>query len=453
MKSYYIIVLVLAFFFSSCQEEKTFFVADHFGDCEEQCLLIRENETDEWINLIDKIEGFDYEVGHAYKLKIKIEKINNSEATDKANYKYTLIEIISKVSNLDSDKLKIDNEKKWVITQINGFKNTTEKFPYFKIISNTIQGNSGCNTIGGSIQTNEDGLFKVGMLRMTKMYCEKYMTLEKAFSSSLSKATHFTISNGILTVFDKDKKALFTASQNVKTLANKWYISSIKGFQNSTNVAPYFIVNNGQINGNNGCNDFGGEIIIDESGVFKPGLLRVTKKYCTELAALEKAFHATLRNAAYYKITDGILFVLDKSKYVLMSASTSKPNIEYNTTYQPYIIEYNTFSQNFAFKNKIIENKNTLYYYELQPKRTAEKKRTLSKTDLRFFKDELLKLENNDLTNLKTPSTNYKDNGAVGATLIVSFKGNTYRVPTFDHGNPPKEIKAIVEKIMKLRSE
>ncbi len=452
MKPIYLI-LMLSFLLSSCQDEKIFFVADHFGNCEDQCLLVRENENDDWVNFSNAIEGFKYEEGYSYKLKIKVEKLDNSITIDKSNFKYTLLEVLSKTKSSNFDKLKIDNEKKWVVTQINGFTNTTGKLPYFKIINGTIQGNSGCNTFGGAIQTNEEGLFKVGMLRMTKMYCIEFSELENAFTSTWNKASYYNITNDILSVFDKDKNALFTASQNVKTLADKWYISSIKGFSNATNIAPYFTINDGQISGNNGCNDFGGEITTDESGVFKPGVLRMTKKYCVELAALEKAFHATLSNAAYYKINDGVLFVLDKSKYVLMSASTSKPNIEDNTSYQPYIIEYNTYSQNFAFKNKIIENKNTLYYFELQPKKTEEKKCALSKTDLKFFKDELLKLKNTDLESLKPPSTNYKDNGAVGATLIVSFKGSTYRVPTFDHGNPPKEIRAIVEKIMELRSE
>ena len=181
--------------------------------------------------------------------------------------------------------------------------------------------------------------------------------------------------------------------------------------------------------------------------------MHVTGKHCPKLLALEKAFHAAFDLAAYYKITEGVLFILDKSKYVLMSASISKPNIIDSASYQPYIIEYNTYSQNLAFKNKIIENKNTLYYFDLQPRRTREKKRTLSKTDLKFFKDELFRIDISNLESLNPPSTNFKINEAVGASLIVSFEGNTYRVPTFDHGNPPIEIKAIVQKIMKLRLE
>ncbi len=58
-----------------------------------------------------------------------------------------------------------------------------------------------------------------------------------------------------------------------------------------------------------------------------------------------------------------------------------------------------------------------------------------------------------EIENLVPPSTKHKNDAAAGATLIVSFEGKSYRVPTFDHGNPPQSIQKIVDRIMKLRSK
>lgn len=449
----YIIVFILAILFSSCQDEKTFFVADHLGSCEEFCLLVREQEKDKWKKLSDKIEGFDYEIGYEYQIKVQVEK--NKEK--KSGFQFTLIEVLSKTKKEQIANLNIDKSE-WIVSQIEGFENKTDKFPNFTIKKGNIQGNSGCNSFGGSFQTDQKGMFKVGMLRMTKMYCELFMDLEKAFTAALSKASSYKMDGNTLKVLDINGNTLFIASQKINTKkiadANKWYVSTIKGFNNSTGKTPNFTIKKGQISGTNGCNSFGGEVETDESGLFKIGLLHMTERYCEKLGQLEKAFHDALRNASFYKITDETLFLLDASKYVLVSATTDEKNIADTTTsYIPYVIEYNTYARDLAIRNKVIEEKNVLYHHDLRPIKTVEQKVMLSKSELLFFKEELFKIDFKEIEKLIPPSTKHQHDGAAGATLIVAFEGKTYRVPIFDHGNPPVEIKSIVQKIMALRSK
>jgi len=442
----HLIVFVLATLFYSCQDEKIIFVADQFGSCEEACLQIRENENDDWINFSKNIEGFDYEQGYVYKLKVNIEKKGSDIA-------YTLLEVLSKSKTKQSSKLNI-SDSEWTVTHIDGFENKTGKSPVFTIKNGNIQGNSGCNSFGGSFETDKKGMFNVGMLRMTKMYCEAYMDLENTFTSALSKATSFQIDGDLLHVLNSEGKAVFTATQKLKTktISDKWYVSTIKGFNNTTGKSPYFTIKSNQISGDNGCNAFGGGIEIDTTDRFKVGLLRMTKRYCEEFAPLEKAFHDALRNVSSYEITDNTLFLLDESKYVLISATTNN-NFEETTSYIPYVIEYNTYSHDLAIRNKVIEDKNVLYYHNLRPEKTDQQKVMLSKSELLFFKEALSEIDIKEIENLIPPSTKHQHDGAAGATLIVTFEGKTYRVPTFDHGNPPIEIKSIVEKIMALRSK
>lgn len=443
MKPFYFII-ILAFFFSSCQKDKIIFIADHYGDCESQCLLVRENEQDKWTNFSENIEGFEYKEGYNYKLKVKIEK-KNSEVT------YTLIEILSETETVT--KKTTEDQEKWLVSKIEGFDNKTSKTPSFTLKDGQIRGNAGCNSFGGDLQFDKTGVFKVGRLRFTKMYCQEYMKLEKAFSAALSKATNYKLVKGKMFFLDNENKLLFSAKkkERIAAIENKWFITSIKGFHNKTNKIPFFRISKTFINGNNGCNDFGGSFMTDNTNIFKIDRLRKTEMYCEEFASLENAFHATLNKVTHYKITDGSLLLFDKSKYVLMTASTNKPIPENETYRLPYILEYNVSSKGYAFKNKIIEAKNILEYSNLLPKKTPVEKHTLSKTDLKLFKEALQKIGFESLEKLQAPSEKHQFDGAPAATFTVVFNGKTHVVPTFDHGNPPKELKGIITRIMQIR--
>ena len=60
------------------------------------CLQSRINENDEWSYLNNPIEGFDYEWGYNYKVRVKIEEIDNPPE-DASSLTYTLLEIIEKI--------------------------------------------------------------------------------------------------------------------------------------------------------------------------------------------------------------------------------------------------------------------------------------------------------------------------------------------------------------------
>ncbi len=94
-----VLLLVLTSLFSSCEEEKIIFVADHQVSCADStlqnCMLIKENESDEWQKFGDSIKGFSYEEGYAYQIKIKVKKIASS-TPENPIFTYSLIDIISK---------------------------------------------------------------------------------------------------------------------------------------------------------------------------------------------------------------------------------------------------------------------------------------------------------------------------------------------------------------------
>lgn len=85
---------------ASGDNEKTFIIGPETADCTGvapmKCLQVKEKPTDSWTNFYTNIEGFTYEPGYEYVLKVKTEKLENVPA-DASSIKYTLIKQISKM--------------------------------------------------------------------------------------------------------------------------------------------------------------------------------------------------------------------------------------------------------------------------------------------------------------------------------------------------------------------
>jgi hypothetical protein len=62
------------------------------------CFRTRSSLEEEWVKFYDQIEGFDYEWGYVYKLKVRVYELHDSSETpeDASRYKYILDEVISK---------------------------------------------------------------------------------------------------------------------------------------------------------------------------------------------------------------------------------------------------------------------------------------------------------------------------------------------------------------------
>ncbi|RNA63840.1 DUF4377 domain-containing protein [Chryseobacterium nematophagum] len=60
-----------------------------------KCLQVKENQSGNWMNFYSTIEGFTYEPGYEYILKVKTEKIANPPA-DASSIRYILVQQVSK---------------------------------------------------------------------------------------------------------------------------------------------------------------------------------------------------------------------------------------------------------------------------------------------------------------------------------------------------------------------
>lgn len=76
--------------------------------------------------------------------------------------------------------------------------------------NNAISGNTGCNTFGGELTTSKDNI-DFGMMRVTKMYCDKGMELERKFMGSLRDTKKFSYQGNLLQLLSAEGKILITA--------------------------------------------------------------------------------------------------------------------------------------------------------------------------------------------------------------------------------------------------
>ena len=81
-------------------EEKTIFVGPNKVECvgvgPRECYLVRENPEDEWLYFYDHIEGFEWEPGYTYELRVTVHQVEDPPA-DASSLRYELIEVVDKV--------------------------------------------------------------------------------------------------------------------------------------------------------------------------------------------------------------------------------------------------------------------------------------------------------------------------------------------------------------------
>lgn len=78
---------------------RTLHVNSELVDCvgvePRKCLEVREDPADDWELFYDDIEGFTFESGFRYSLRVKVEEVDNPPA-DASSLRYELIEVVDK---------------------------------------------------------------------------------------------------------------------------------------------------------------------------------------------------------------------------------------------------------------------------------------------------------------------------------------------------------------------
>lgn len=329
-----ILIFIGIVFLTACSpqpENIIYWVNSYRVDCvgvgPMKCMLVQKGETPEpgeWTNFYTEIEGFEYEPGFIYKLKVKEEQLENVPA-DASSIKYTLVEVLEK---REDGKLALDGT--WNALKING---SVVKLPRSRgagvipglkidIREMRISGIDNCNNFTGEIVKIGDGSIELGQIAGTQKMCPN-MTISEAFNEALSTVKKYKLKENNLVFTDNEGTELleFTKGPEEKVLLNDIWVAEIVEGEVVMDAAkaPRLEINSTKMEamGTDGCNSFTGKIntLTNTNLVFGP--LAGTRKMCPDMTYADK-FNQVIPQVRSYKIAELRLSLLDEKGKVLI---------------------------------------------------------------------------------------------------------------------------------------
>ncbi|WP_008639505.1 META domain-containing protein [Bizionia argentinensis] len=199
------------------------------------------------------------------------------------------------------------------------------------------------------------------------------------------------------------------------------------------------------ISGSTGCNLFNGNYASGDSKL-EFGPLATTRKMChPESNTLEQHVLKALQDTKNYSITDDKIHFYDEAHFTILTLEKSDmTSAKATDTQNGYHVEYSEISRG-SFMMITYENNKLSFQKDRNIKtQTID----LSNTELASLDKKLEALDLKALTTLEPPSTAHQYDGARIAALKVTKNGLTYTTPSFDAGNPPKAIEALILELM-----
>jgi heat shock protein HslJ len=305
--------------------EKTVYVGPYLVDCEgagpQKCLLVKENPEDEYSLFYDQIEGFDYEEGYEYELRVSEETLQDPPA-DASAIRWTLIEVVSKTTvgaPLEGTPWRLDS---YVNTQGEsvGVMPDTEITAQFE--AGEISGSAGCNRYFGSYDVDGDKL-TIGPLASTEMYCypDEVMDQEMAYLAALGDAASFNVEGDRLDLADSAGQTIlvFAVRQPAPLTGTMWQMTSYNNGREAvvsplrgTEITALF-GEDGSLTGSAGCNNYATTYDLDGDNITM-GAIGITFMMCAEPEGImeqESAYLAALESARSYSIEGDTLALRD----------------------------------------------------------------------------------------------------------------------------------------------
>lgn len=312
-------------------ETKTLFVGPQQVDCTgvapQKCLQVREEPDGEYLLFYSNIEGFAFEPGYEYELRVQVDPVENAPA-DASSLRYTLIELVSKTpvaaeagdaGGLESmEKNELTGVLWTLVSYLNADGEMTEALPQTNVTlefgpEGRVGGNGGCNTYFAGYTVDGDSL-TFGQAGSTMMACEEaIMAQEAAYLAALQSTATFTVEGDALRLADAGGETVlvFQAEAPVSLAGTNWTGSmvntgteAVTGVMAGTTITAAF-TEDGKLSGSAGCNTYMTGYTLDGNNItIQPPA--TTRKLCPEPAGImeqEAAFVNMLPQAATYTIS------------------------------------------------------------------------------------------------------------------------------------------------------
>lgn len=214
-------------------------------------------------------------------------------------------------------------ETLWVLQSYGGQAPIANSNPTLRIQPDwQIGGSSGCNSFFAQV-TRDGDAWQVGQIGSTMMACMETMEQEMAIFALLANVNRHTLEAGRLTLHAPEGDLVYVLPQNASLEGNQWTLSGVaEGDAISSmwvDAEIYMRLQDGQVNGYTGCNDFFGSYTLEGEALrFSP--LGMTKRACTdERGPRELALVTALEQVTTYRIELNSLTLLDENGRLLLT--------------------------------------------------------------------------------------------------------------------------------------
>lgn len=166
------------------------------GVAPQQCLRVKKGTATEWQYFYSSIEGFDYEPGNIYQLRVKETQRSAAETpADGSSIIYSLVEVVEKKSDT---KLRLYDI--WALETISGeevdfidkAKGLQHPSIEFNLTDMRVIGTDGCNQFQGTIEVATNTELRLEGIFGTEMACPD-MVIPQQINQALSEVRAYRI--------------------------------------------------------------------------------------------------------------------------------------------------------------------------------------------------------------------------------------------------------------------
>lgn len=302
-------------------EEITLFVGPVQVDCvgvaPQKCLLVREDPGQGYTMFYDQIEGFEFEKGYIYELRVLKEPVANPPA-DASSIRWVLVSVEDKSRSLEGNLwgLEAYATSEGEMAQV---PSGAEVAAYFT--EGQVSGNNGCNNYAAMYIVEGDSI-TITLGPSTLMACPPPLDeVETQYMANLAAATTFSVEDDQLQLFDNDGNLLlvFSVVEPAPLTGTPWQLTGYNngrgGFTSlviGTEITAVF-GEDGSLAGSAGCNNYMTSYQVSgDSMAIEPAA--TTRMMCAEPEGImeqESEYLTALTTAATFEIAGNKLELFD----------------------------------------------------------------------------------------------------------------------------------------------
>lgn len=320
---------------------------DCVGVAPQQCLLIKFNPNDNWEFEYDGINGFEYEAGFEYELRVRRVDVADPPA-DGSLFYYELVEMVSKtaVSTTDSSLNDLLVGTSWFLSSYGADTNpqtpleAVEQVTLEFLPNGEVAGNASCNSYFGSYTVLANGGLQIHNVGATEMACieEGLMAQEADFLAALTTVQSFTLTdNGLELAYENGRLAFLSVPPvtDQPLAGTEWQLTTIvngdtaQSLLAGTKVTAKF--DDEGVSGSTGCNNYFGPYTLNGNAI-SFGVLGSTMMACEEgILGQESTFLQTLETIKSFSIVGDQLTLSHPTGELIFTAASTNPPADNDT--------------------------------------------------------------------------------------------------------------------------